>query len=72
MTALDTEYATIPFFDYHAAGDKQCDACYLNPLKKRCGGLLHNHIETVTDSSYYVILWRCDSCGGDHQDEDSE
>jgi len=69
----ETEYVTSPFFDYHAAGDKNCDACYATPIRYLvCGGLLHNHLETASDGTNYTIMWRCDSCGGDHQDEEVE
>ncbi len=70
MGNQDTEYATIPFFDYHAVGDNQCGACYMLPVKQSCGGLLHNHLENLIDEPTYVVLWRCDECGGSHQDED--
>lgn len=69
MVTKDTEYANIPFFDYHTRGDSQCDACYTLPRKQSCGGRLHNHLESTMDEPTYVVLWRCDECGGSHQDE---
>lgn len=73
MDKQDTEYANIPFFDYHTPGDEECGACYVNPSRYLgCGGLLHNHLETVDDNPTYVVLWRCDKCGGSHQDENTD
>lgn len=72
MTKLNTAYEPSTFFDYHTPRDKQCDACYVSPLKQSCGGLLHNHINTVNDNSNYVLLWQCDECGEDHQNENEE
>lgn len=71
MSKRDTEYATIPFFDYHDIGDKECGACYTAPKKQSCSGLLHNHFESTTDDLTFVVLWRCDGCGGSHQDSEA-